>query len=73
MSEELEDTGLLARVDKSFKCPVCGSREWGTSNASQPFRKWIGHCQECTFTWPRTDDAKYWEAVEVDWDEEVEC
>jgi transcription elongation factor Elf1 len=57
-------------TNRSFKCPVCGSREWGTSNASKTFREWRGHCQECTFSWPRTDDANYWEPVDVEWDEE---
>lgn len=66
-------------TDRSFKCPDCGSREWGTSNASKTFREWRGHCQECTFSWPRTDDAKYWAPFDdVEWDEEqgeeeVEC
>ena len=67
MSEE------LARSDKSFRCPVCGSREWGTENLSRPFREWVGHYDNCTFTWPRTDDVKHWEPLPEDWLSEEEC
>ena len=39
-----------------FRCPLCGSRRWGT-DMTQP--EWVGYCSECPFTWPRTEDAKY--------------
>jgi len=44
-----------------FTCPDRGGHTWGTSNATEPHEKWIGHCHEdgCTFEWKREDDDKY--------------
>ena len=46
-----------------FTCPVCGSHRFGTTIKGPPLdaRTNVGHCHNipCKFTWPRSDDAKY--------------
>jgi hypothetical protein len=49
-------------VNSEFRCPKCGGFRWGTSNCTEPFSKWIGHCHNfaCRFTWKRsTDDWRH--------------
>ena len=45
-----------------FYCPVCGGNYFGTSNA-QDWDVAEGHCHgdvsACSFSWPRSDDWKY--------------
>jgi hypothetical protein len=53
----------------SFKCPVCCSLEYGSSNCAGPgdlIRHCHGHIAQpdgsavsCRFTFPQADDAKY--------------
>jgi hypothetical protein len=54
-------------MEKVFQCPECNGQYWGTSNASSDNA--VGHChdqfgQRCTFSWPRTDDDKYFKPIE---------
>jgi hypothetical protein len=62
------------KVLGEFKCPVCGSCAWGSSNMGADFSKWIGHChgvvgdekngyRSCSFSWPRQEDEKYFDVV----------
>lgn len=41
--------------DHNFTCPHCGAHEWGSSNCTQDFEKWLGHCHgyRCNFNWHR--------------------
>lgn len=68
---ELKDSKNL--LDKSFKCPKCGNKYFGT-NTSNP-DNWIGSCKGpivitpgmgyyyigCDFVWDRKEDEKYFE------------
>jgi len=54
--------------DGCFFCPKCDAfTEWGTSGCTGPKETWVGHCYGehgcgCRFSWPRTDDSKYFKA-----------
>ena len=65
-------------VERQFVCPECGSREFGTScigvseskDQDQFFHdRAIGSYhgtidgKPCGFTWPRSEDKKYWREV----------
>ena len=59
-------------MSEQFTCPECGSHHFGTSNCTSPSDKWVGHChgyiggQPCRFSWPRTDDSKYFSEREAE-------
>jgi len=54
--------------DGDFFCPKCDAfTQWGTSGCTGPKETWVGHCYGehgcgCGFSWPRTDDSKYFKA-----------
>lgn len=51
---------------KRFTCPRCGSHYWGTSGCGGSLEDATGHCHGpvgCTFSWPRSEDAKYMEVI----------
>ena len=54
--------------DGDFFCPKCDAfTQWGTSGSTGPKGTWVGHCygshgSGCGFSWPRTDDSKYFKA-----------
>jgi predicted RNA-binding Zn-ribbon protein involved in translation (DUF1610 family) len=72
-TQEFSSTGEIMVPDhlkSTFVCPECGSSLYGTSNCLAPFSEWVGNCHgekqlpdgrvsSCHFTWPRTDDSKY--------------
>lgn len=60
--------------DEDFTCPECSSHYFGTSSeavhkgmtAAESLAGSTGHCHgykgpalPCTFTWPRSEDARY--------------
>lgn len=66
------DEVIMTLVKKSteepgerFFCPDCRAFcHFSTSNCTAPKEEWVGHCngpggEGCGFTWPRTDDTKY--------------
>jgi len=58
--------------DGDFFCPKCDAfTQWGTSGSTGPKGTWVGHCygshgSGCGFSWPRTDDSKYFKAKPTD-------
>jgi len=54
--------------DGDFFCPKCDAfTQWGTSGSTGPKEMWVGHCygehgRGCGFSWPRTDDSKYFKS-----------
>jgi hypothetical protein len=58
-------SGIITGESGSFFCPKCDDfTHWGTSSCTGPSESWTGHCHGtremgCGFSWPRTEDAKY--------------
>ena len=54
---------MALREITKFTCPNCGGYKYGTDGSAGPVETWIGHCQSdfinCHFSWPRTEDDKY--------------
>lgn len=59
--------------DVQFTCPQCGSHEFGSSDPGKP-DEMRGHChgtwtdaqgadRNCSFSWPRTEDSKYFKGL----------
>jgi hypothetical protein len=69
-------TTTLARppvvsIDVEFRCPKCGGGYFGTNYATEPNAS--GECRgtddgsrSCDFTWPRSDDWRYFVRVTVE-------
>jgi hypothetical protein len=53
---------------REFTCPECGSHSYGSSGCIGPIEAMIGHCHGdngCKFSWPRSDDDKYFSEGEL--------
>lgn len=60
--------GIVEQPNVEFTCPECGSHYWGTDGLKT--EELTGHCHgvinmvtDCDFSWPRSDDRKYFGPV----------